>query len=114
MNASEDNISIGRRVWQIRHVREKSLRVVAGLAGMSASTLHRIETGKRPLDSRSEAVALANALQISPSELTRLPVPAPANGHADGAVEAVRLALMAVSRKRPGGQVVSVEELRPG
>ena len=51
-------------------------------------------------------------LQISVSELTRLPVPAPANGHTDSAIKAVFLALMAVSRNRPGGQVLPVEVLR--
>lgn len=108
----EDAGTPGQRVRQIRYARRKSLRVVADLAGMSKTKLHRIETGKRALDSRSETVALANALQIAPSELTRLPVPAPANGDTDMAVEQVRLALMAVNRNRPGGHVVSVEELR--
>jgi len=46
-------------------------------------TLSRIETGKQALDSLSQIVGLANALQIPPSELMRLPVPAPANGHTD-------------------------------
>jgi hypothetical protein len=42
----------------------------------------------------------------------RLPVPAPANGHTDSTTDEVRLALLAVSRRRPGGQVVPVEVLR--
>jgi len=58
--------------------RGKSLRVVAGPAGMS----------------------------------NKLPVPAPCNGDTDAAVEAVRLALMAISRKRPREQVVGLEELQ--
>jgi transcriptional regulator with XRE-family HTH domain len=111
MDADEAQ-TIGRRVRQIRHARRKSLRVIAGLAGMSTTTLHRIETGERALDSRSETVALANALEIAPSELTKMPIPAPGNGGADWAVEDVRRALMAVTRNRPGGQVVTVEELR--
>jgi hypothetical protein len=41
-------------------------------------------------------VALANTLQIAPSDLMRLPVPALANGHTDSATEEVRLTLMAV------------------
>jgi transcriptional regulator with XRE-family HTH domain len=53
--------------------------VVAGLAGMSKDTLNRIERGERsPI--LAELAALADALQISVSELSRLPVPAPANG----------------------------------
>jgi transcriptional regulator with XRE-family HTH domain len=62
---------------------------------MSTSTLHRIEHGQRPV-TLSEIVALANALEIAPSELTRLPIPAPANGHTDSTTEAVRLALDAI------------------
>ncbi|MGH3813646.1 MAG: hypothetical protein ACRDUV_14535 [Pseudonocardiaceae bacterium] len=38
--------------------------------------------------------------------------PAPGNGSADADIAAVRLALMSISRDRPGGQVLSVEELR--
>lgn len=57
-------------------------------------------------------VALADALQISPSELTRLPVPGPANGRTDSAVDAVRLALLAAVTGRPGGDALDVAELR--
>ncbi len=104
--------TIGRRLYQIRRSRGKSLRVIAGSAGMSTTQLWRIEHGERALDSLSEIVALADALQIAPSELMRLPVPAPANGHADSAINAVFLALMAARRSRAGGQVVPIEALR--
>jgi transcriptional regulator with XRE-family HTH domain len=117
VDVDDEARTIGRRVRQIRHARGKSLRVVAGLAGISASHLHRIETGQRALDSRAQTVAaqtvaLANALQISPSELISLPVPAPGNGETDAAIQALRLALMAVSHGLPGGQVLPPEELR--
>jgi transcriptional regulator with XRE-family HTH domain len=112
MGVDDDARTIGARLRRIRGSRKKSLRVIAGLAGMSKSKLSRIERGEMVLDSRSEIVALANALRIAPSELTELPVPAQANGHADSAVDAVRLALMAIGRHRPGGQVVSLEELQ--
>lgn len=112
MEAGEEARTMGRRLRQIRKARRKSQEVVAGLAGMSTATLSRVENGLRALDSRSEIVALANALGISPSELTKLPVPAPCNGDTDAAVEAVRLALWAVSRGRPRGHVVGLEELR--
>ena len=75
MDVDDEARTTGRRVRQIRHARGQSLRVVAGLAGLSKSHLSRIERGERSLDSRSEIVALANALQIAPSELTSLPVP---------------------------------------
>lgn len=107
----DDARTMGRRIRQIRQARGKSLRVVAGLAGISASHLSRIENGQRALDSRSLTVALANALRISPSELTRLPLPAPVNGDADAAVDAVRRALMAVARDHPHGNVATVDEL---
>ena len=104
--------TIGARLRQIRKSRKKSLVVVAGLAGMSKSQLDRIERGEVALDKLSEIVALANALQIAPSDLMRLPVPAPANGHTDSTTEAVRLALDAIDTDRPGGVVLPVAVLR--
>jgi hypothetical protein len=109
---AEEARTVGRRVRQIRKARRKSLVVAAGLAGMSKSKLDRIERGEHALDKLSDIVALAGALQIAPSELMRLPVPAPSNGHTDSATDEVRLALTAVSRHQPGGQVVPVEALR--
>ena len=78
---------------------------------MSKDTLNRIERGERS-PTLNEIRALADALQISVSELTRLPVPAPANGHTDSTIAAVDLALMAVSQDLPDGQVLPVETLR--
>lgn len=74
--------------------------------------MHRIETGTRPLDSLTLILALADALQVAPSELVTLPVPAPGNGPTDGAINAVRLAVLAVGHNRPGGQVRPAEYLR--
>ena len=110
----EDARTIGARLHRIRKSRDKSLQVVADLTGgvVSASTLSRIENGLRVLDRRSEIVAIANVLQIAPSELTRQPEPAPVNGDADSAVVAVRQALTAVSRNRPGGRVLPVDVLQ--
>jgi transcriptional regulator with XRE-family HTH domain len=108
----EDARTIGARLRLIRKSRDKSLRVIADLSGvLSASSLSRIENGLRALDRRSEIVALADALQIAPSELTRLPETAPADGEKT-AVKAVRRALIAVSRDDPAGQVVPVDVLR--
>jgi transcriptional regulator with XRE-family HTH domain len=108
----DDPRTIGARLRLIRDARKKSLRVVAELAGMSKSKLSQIERGEIALDSISDIVALANALGIAPSELIRLPVPAPANGETDSAVEAVRSAVTAASRGRPGGLVLPVAVLR--
>jgi transcriptional regulator with XRE-family HTH domain len=108
----DDARTIGARLRQIRNSRGKSLRVVAGLAGISKSQLSEFERGERALYSLKQLVALANALQIAPSELTRLPVPAPANGHTDSTTEAVRLALDAIDVGQPGGLVLPVGVLR--
>jgi transcriptional regulator with XRE-family HTH domain len=108
----EDARTIGARLRRIRRARGKSLRVVAGLAGMSKSHLDRIERGERALDSISEIVALANALQIAPSELIRLPVPAPANGHTDSTTNAIGLALDGIEVEHSGGLVLPVAVLR--
>jgi transcriptional regulator with XRE-family HTH domain len=85
----DDTHMIGRRIRRIRHARDKSLRVIAGLAGMSRSTLHRIERGQREL-TLSEIVALANALEIAPSTLIRSPILAPPNGPTDTAKRATQ------------------------
>lgn len=64
------------------------------------------------LDRRSVIRDLAIALEISPSELTSLPIPAPADGASDGFISSVRHVLMAVGADRPGGQAQPVEQLR--
>ena len=78
---------------------------------MNRMTLQRIETGERA-PTLSDIVALAGALEIAPSELTKLPVPAPANGHTDSTTEAVRLTLDAIEANHPGGLVLPVTALR--
>ena len=110
----EEARTIGARLRQIRKSRRKSLVVTAGLAGMSKSQLDRIERGEVALDRISQILALAEALRIAPSELTKLPVPAPGNGEADAAITAVRRAVVAVSLDRPAGGVLPVEELQRG
>ncbi|MGH3796864.1 MAG: helix-turn-helix domain-containing protein [Pseudonocardiaceae bacterium] len=71
--------TIGRRIRRIRQAKNKSLRVIAGLAGMSTSTLHRIERGQREM-TLSEVAALANALHVAHRTLIRWPALAPADG----------------------------------
>ncbi len=109
---SDEARTIGQRLRQIRYARKKALRVVAGLAGMSKSKLDRIERGEIALDKMSDIFALADALQIAPSELTKLPVPAPANGHTDAATKAVQQALNAIESDEPNGLVLPVAVLR--
>jgi transcriptional regulator with XRE-family HTH domain len=109
---AEEARTIGLRVRQIRNSRKKTLEVIAGRAGMTVNKLWRTEKGLRALDSRSEIVALANALEIAPSDLVSLPVPAPADGDADSTAEDVRLAIMAVNHRHPGGEILPVDVLR--
>ncbi len=108
---ADDARTIGWRLRRVRDDRGKSLRVIAELAGMSKATLSRIERGERS-PTLNEIVALADALQISVSELTRLPVPAPANGHTDSTTKAIGLALDAIEVDHPGGLVLPVAVLR--
>jgi DNA-binding XRE family transcriptional regulator len=109
VDVDDDARTIGARLRRIRKARDKSLAVIAGLAGISESTLSRIENGLRALDSRAEIVALANALQIAPSELTELPLLATGNGAVDAGVNALRLSIQRVSFGVLSGQVVGVE-----
>ncbi|MGH8917552.1 MAG: helix-turn-helix domain-containing protein, partial [Actinomycetes bacterium] len=102
---------IGWRVRRIREDRDKPLRVIAGLAGMSTTTLWRIEQG-RHAPTLTEIARLATALQIPPSELTKLPVPAPGNGHTDATTQVVRLALDAIENEQPDGLVLPLAVLR--
>ena len=75
--AGDARRTVGLRIHRIRKSRDKSLQVIAELAGMGKSTLHRIEHGQRDL-TLSEIVALASALEIHPSKLIKLPILTPA------------------------------------
>ncbi|MGH4018041.1 MAG: helix-turn-helix domain-containing protein [Pseudonocardiaceae bacterium] len=108
---TEDNITMGRRLRRIRLARRKTQQVVADRAGISKGYLSMLERGERTLDSLRLIVALAGALEIAPSELTEIPIPAPGNGHTDSVVEAVRLALDAVAVNSPGGLVLPADVL---
>jgi transcriptional regulator with XRE-family HTH domain len=109
--ADEDARTLGRRLRQIRHSRRKSLRVIAELAGISPSYLSRIENGERALDRRSLIVALANALEVAPTELTEVTLPASGEPGTDLAQDAIRLALLAVGMGRPGGELLDTHML---
>ena len=94
---------IGQRLRAARRQRGMSLRTLAGLSGLSAGFLSMVENGQRRLDRTGHITALADALQIAPSELTGAPF-APVDAHTDSAHEAVpalRLALMGMTLLRP-------------
>jgi transcriptional regulator with XRE-family HTH domain len=107
----DDHSEIGRTLRQIRHARGKSLAVVAGLAGISKQYLSMIELGERAVERRSLIVALANALEVAPNEITGSALPVPREREDDHALTEVRLALLGVSLDEPCGEVQPVEQL---
>jgi transcriptional regulator with XRE-family HTH domain len=104
---------MGRRLRQIRNAKGKSLKVVAGLAGISESHLSNIEHGRRALDRRSLVSRLANALEVAPTDITGGTGTALPGGLAeDHAVRDVRLALLGITMDEPQGEVMPAEALR--
>ncbi|WP_157440311.1 helix-turn-helix domain-containing protein, partial [Actinokineospora inagensis] len=71
---------IGRRVREIRVRRGMTMSVTAGLAGISQSYLSMIEHGRRAVEKRSLVEGLAEALRVSPAELSGKPCPADDRG----------------------------------
>jgi transcriptional regulator with XRE-family HTH domain len=110
MDVNESGL-IGYRLRRVREERGQGLRLVAGLAGMSKAHLSRIERGERS-PTIDELYALADALKISVAELTRLPLPAPANGHTDSTTNAIGLALDGIEAGHPNGMVLPLAVLR--
>ena len=104
---------MGRTLRQIRNARGKSLKVIADRAGISAGYLSRLESGERALDRRSLIVALANALEVAPSEITGTALEVPGDLEEDRALRDVRLALLSVGMGQPHGEVLPVEALTP-
>lgn len=88
--------SIGDRVRIWRRRRQLSQAELAGLAGISQAYLSQIEKGVRALESRSTAVSIARALQVSVADLhgqTSDPTD-PVRADASQAVAAIRMALV--------------------
>lgn len=106
------NITIGAQIRHIRLRRGKTQQLIADMAGMSQSHLQRIETGESPIDRISHVLALAEALQVAPSDLMRLPMPPPANGHTDSTIEAIRRAIDSVEAGHPSGIILPYETLK--
>lgn len=106
----DETRTVGTRIREIRTWRRKSLTVVAGLAGITAGYLSRIERSERPLDSRRLLFALADALQVAPSDLTGQPYPA--SDDAEAAGHAAAQSLRAVLRDAEIGELTGAD-VRP-
>lgn len=103
--------ALGDTLRTIRKARGKSLVVIAGLAGISASYLSRLESGERALDRRSLIIALAEALDVAPEEITGATLALPREEAHDRALSEVRHALLAVELNEPRGQVQPLSQL---
>nr|WP_092531291.1 helix-turn-helix transcriptional regulator [Amycolatopsis arida] len=92
-----DMSDIGRRLREIRSWRRMSLRVTAELSGISYGYLAKLERGEKAVNSRKTLEALANALRVSPVELTGKPyVPVDrSDGETVAAIQAVEDAVAA-------------------
>jgi transcriptional regulator with XRE-family HTH domain len=89
--------TIGRRIREIRVWRGMDQKVLAQLAGFSASYLSQIERGLKPVNSRSVQEAFARALEVAPSELTGAPfLLADDHSREHAAIAPLRLALAGV------------------
>jgi transcriptional regulator with XRE-family HTH domain len=109
---SADDKTIGRAAAMIRRSRGWSQQVVADRAEISKSYLFRLERGERSIDSRHLIVALARALEVSPTELTQVALPGIADDGLAPTVDRVRIALLGAGMGAPVGQVVPPDVLR--
>jgi transcriptional regulator with XRE-family HTH domain len=99
----EEAQQTGLRLRAARRQRGMSLRTLAGLSGLSLGFLSMVENGQRHLDRTGHITALAQALQVAPSELTGQPcaLTDPSTAGAHEAIPALRLALMGMSLGAP-------------
>lgn len=104
---------MGRRLRRIRNSKGKSLKVVAGLAGISESHLSNLEHGRRALDRRSLIKALADALEVAPTDITGgTSTATPGELAEDRTLQDVRLAMLGVTMDEPLGEVIPADALR--
>jgi transcriptional regulator with XRE-family HTH domain len=87
---------IGTNVRRCRLWRGMTQQQLAGAVGWTQSAVSMLEIGTRGLDSRARLRQLADALRVSPSELTGEPYPldSPGLAEAQAGVPALQLALM--------------------
>lgn len=95
--------TIGAGLRALRRQRGVSLKNLAEQTGISKSYLSMVENGKRLLTSTVFIDSIADALRISPTELTGQPAAPtdPGTGRAHAMIPALRLSLMGLSAPAP-------------
>lgn len=91
--------------WQVSGGRCRS-------CGISPSYLSRLESGERALDRRLLIIALAEALDVAPDEITGSKLALPREAANDRALTDVRHALLAVELNEPRGEVQPLPQLQ--
>jgi len=96
--------TIGAGLRALRLQRGVSLKGLAQQTGISLGYLSMVENGKRLLDSTVLLDSIADALRVSPAEMTGQPVAPrdPSSGGAHAAIPALRFALMGLAT--PAGE----------
>lgn len=102
----------GTLLRKIRSRKNLTVEVVAGRAGISAGFLSQVEQGTAVLGRLAHWRGVADALGVPLSELVRLDVPAPGNGHTDSGTEAIRNALSATLAS-PQAQLLAIKGSDP-
>lgn len=97
-----DRRRVGENVRSARRYRGVSVEALAGLVGRSKSWVSKIENGRLPLERRSDIAALAEALDVSASDLLGEPTPAiRPQGRRYGDVVGLRTVLLDSSIESP-------------
>ncbi|HSV68117.1 MAG TPA: helix-turn-helix transcriptional regulator [Mycobacteriales bacterium] len=113
-HGTDDHATIGAAVRSARLRRGLSLAVVAEQIGHTHSWLSRVERGLLPLESRRDLAALAEALQVSPTDLTGQPyeIGISRDDSAVASIPAVRRALHETdsSARMDAGTLLAAEE----
>jgi transcriptional regulator with XRE-family HTH domain len=109
----DERTRVGANVRAARLRRGMSLDVAAGLAGHTKSWLSKVERALLPLERRSDIAALADALGVSPVDLTGQPFALPNDAPGAAARDAIPALRRALLDRPPGGRR-PLEELHAG
>jgi transcriptional regulator with XRE-family HTH domain len=112
-----EELSTGERIKALRESRGMSRAVLAGLCGRGSDWLKKIESGERELDSYTQLLRLAAALQITDLSLITGGMPAvaqpvPLGRLSHPTMPAIWDAVMARSLAAAAAEPIDVDELR--